>query len=172
MRPQVLFLSEQVLKDRTVINENIDPKLLKQTIWKVQEEKMLPALGSALYNRLVTGVKDNNLTNDEKELLDDYIISAMVWYVLADAPIAISVKYTNKGLQRKNAENTESLSMSDMYEIMKHYQNSAEFQKERMIRFLKANAVEGGKFKEYLQDPDSVDDIKPEKSGYTCPIVL
>jgi hypothetical protein len=172
MRPQALFISEQTLKERTVISDNIDGKFLLQVILIAQEEKMLPALGSAFYNRLVAGIYAGSLTTEETDLLNDYITPAMVWYVMAELPMAIGVKFYNRNVMRKSGENSDNLSMNEMREVMDYYNNKAEFQKKRLINYLKANAVENGLFSEYLQASDSVDDITPETGGYTCPFVL
>jgi hypothetical protein len=172
MRPKALFIDEQTLKDRTVISDNIDGKFLRQAIISVMEEKLMPALGSAFYDRLIDGIYDGDLTTDETNLLKNYITPVMQWYVLAELPMVLGLKFYNRGVLKKTGENSESLSMSEMTDVMDRYTNKAEFQKKRLINYLKANAVRDGLFAQYLETPDSVDDVTPENGGYTCPFVL
>jgi hypothetical protein len=171
MRPSVLFISEKTLKERTVISDNIDSKILRQCIEAVQEEKILPALGSALYNRLIDAITNTNLTSDESLLLDDYVSSCMKWFVLAELPLAIGVKYYNRNILRKTGDNSENVSMSELYDVMNYYKNKAEFQIERMIGFLKQNAS-GTKYTQYLNPGNGYDTVVPKKRAYSCPIVL
>lgn len=171
MRPSVLFISERTLKERTVISDNIDSKILRQCIEAVQEEKVLPALGTALYNRLISGITTGPLTADETILLDDYITGVMKWFVLAELPLAIGVKYYNRNILRKTGDNSENVSMSELYDVMSYYKNKAEFQLERMIGYLKQNAS-STKFAEYLNPGSGYDTIAPKKRAYSCPIVL
>jgi hypothetical protein len=171
MRPQVYFIGEAYLKKHTVIGDNIDGKMLRQCIESVQEEKILPALGTALYNKLITGIDGSSLTADEQSLLDNYIQVVMKWYVLAEMPIVSSLKFTNKGVQTKTSEQSENPSMSEIFSTMKYYKQKAEFQENRMIKYLQANAS-ATLFPEYLEPGDGCDTVHPKNKGYTCPIVL
>jgi len=48
MAAQVLFLSEQTLKQRSVLQDNVDMKIVTPTIIEVQEFYILPILGTSL----------------------------------------------------------------------------------------------------------------------------
>jgi len=56
MAAQVLFLSEQTLKQRSVLQDNVDMKIVTPTIIEVQEFYILPILGTSLYNELKTQI--------------------------------------------------------------------------------------------------------------------
>jgi hypothetical protein len=62
MSKNILFISVQSIKDRTGLHANVDEKLVLPEIKTAQDMYILPALGSALYNRLEAGVDSNNLT--------------------------------------------------------------------------------------------------------------
>lgn len=171
MRPTVLFISEQTLKDRTPINENIEPKDIRTATLIVQEEKILPCLGTALYNRLITGITEENLTADETTLMNDYIVPAMGWYVLSELPMIVNNKIFARGVVRKTGENAETLGMDEMMQVMDYYERKAENQKKRLINFLKQQSGEG-KFSEYINPGSGIDTVMPESDGYTCPFVL
>lgn len=171
MRPSVLFISEQTLKDKTVISDNIEPKVLMQTIEAVQEERIQPALGSRMYARLVDGITASNLTANEEYLLNNYIHNAMKWFILAELPMVIGVKFYNRNILRKAGEGDEGLSMSDMYSMMDYYKKRGEFQLERLIAYLVQNAT-STVFAEYYTPSSDVNNIGPDLQSYTCPFPI
>ena len=149
-KPKVYLLSEETLKDRTILNANVDTKFINQTIWDCQETHVQELVGTDLYVRLLTGVDQNNLTSDESELLDDYLTNVMLFRVLSEIPMVLSYKFLNKGVLKKTAENAESASMSELADIMKHYQNKAEFYEQRTIKYLQETILnDQTKFTEY-----------------------
>jgi hypothetical protein len=161
MRPQVLLISSNYIKANTPVGE-IDDKTMRLTIEAVQEEKIRPVLGKELYNHVLDAVNGSTLTADETTLLDDYILPVMKWYVLAELPVASSIKFTGKGLKQRTGDNENTLDMSEMFTVMNYYKNKAEYQEERMICYLKDNT---DLFPKYLES-DTKD------NGYTCSIVL
>ena len=169
MSLNVLFISVDTIKDRTGLHNNVDDKLVKPEIKTAQDMYILPALGSALYNRLQAGITANNLTSDEISLLDNYIVDTLVNFVLSELPQGMSFQFYNKGLLRKQGDNSEYPSMQDMIDIANRYRSRAEFYKQRLIKYLKQNNV---LYPLYLNFGSGIDAIKPEHDGYTSTIYL
>jgi hypothetical protein len=135
MSKNILFISVQSIKDRTGLHANVDEKLVLPEIKTAQDMYILPALGSALYNRLEAGVDSNNLTANELTLINDYLVDCLVYYVMAELPMGLSYQFYNKGLLRKSGDNTENPSMQDMIDVANRYRARAEFYKERILKF-------------------------------------
>jgi hypothetical protein len=169
MSLNVLFISVDTIKDRTGLHNNVDDKLVKPEIKTAQDMYILPALGSALYNRLQAGITANNLTSDEISLLDNYVVDTLVNYVLSELPQGMSYQFYNKGLLRKQGDNSEYPSMQDMIDVANRYRARAEFYKQRLIKYLKQNNV---LYPLYLNFGSGIDAIKPENDGYTASIFL
>jgi len=68
MSRNILFISVDTIKDRTGLHNNVDEKLVNPEILTAQDMYILPALGTALYERLQDGVANNNLTQIETSL--------------------------------------------------------------------------------------------------------
>ena len=51
---KALFISENTLIENSVITENVSYTQIRPTLVKVQEMHIQPAVGSALYDELVT----------------------------------------------------------------------------------------------------------------------
>lgn len=170
MSKNVLLLSEDILKDRTSIHGNVDPKLLFPEIKAAQDMYIHPILGTALYDRIIDDVDASGTTTGiYKTLLDDYIVDALLYYVLSGLPDAISFQFWNKGVVRKTGDNTELPSMSDLADISNKYRIRAEWYAERLNKYLKQNS---SAFPEYESPGDGLDTITPESSSYTMPIYL
>jgi hypothetical protein len=169
MSLNILFISVDTIKDRSGLHLNVDEKLVKGEIKAVQDMYILPALGSALYDRLQAGITANNLTQLEVTLLNDYIVDTLVNFTLAELPQGLSFQFYNKGLLRKGGENFENPSMQDMIDIANRYRARAEFYKQRLIKYLRQNIVD---FPLYSNYGSGIDAIKPERDAYNSTIWL
>lgn len=169
MSLNILFISADTIKERSGLHYNVDEKLIKPEIKTSQDMYILPALGSALYNRLQSGIECSNLTCDEKTLLDDYVADTLVNYVLSELPQGLSFQFYNKGLIRKSSDNTDMPSMQDLIDIANRYRSRAEFYKQRLIKYLKQNQT---LYPLYLNFGSGIDAIKPDNDAYRASIWL
>lgn len=171
MSANVLLLSTTILKDRTAIHTNIDEKLLYPEIKTAQDMYIHPLLGTPLFNKIISDVDGGTIAGTYKTLLDDYIIDALLYYVLASLPEALSYQFWNKGVLRKGGDSTEIPSMSELASLADGYRKKAEFYGERLAKYLQANASESV-LPEYLEAGEELDDIYPKGSAFTMPIYL
>lgn len=171
MSLNILLISDTILKERTAVHGNIDPKLLYPEIKVAQDMFIHPILGTNLYNKLLSDVNVSGVTGSYKTLLDDYVIDALLYYTLSGLPIGISYQFWNKGVMRKVGDNTENPSMSELVDIHNHFRQRAEWYGERLTKYLKQTSSTTV-LPEYLQPGDGVDTIVPENSSFTMPIYL
>ena len=114
MSRNILFISVDTIKDRTGLHVNVDPKLVFPDILYAQDAYILPALGTALYERLQNGIECGDLNCDEETLLNTYITPCLVYYVMSELPMALSYQFYNKGVVRKTGDNQTEPSASDL----------------------------------------------------------
>lgn len=172
MSLNILLVSDTMIKERTVIHGNIDPKLIYPDIKAAQDMYILPLLGSALYNKIQTAINDDTIggLTDYKLLLDKYIIDALIYYTLSELPTTISYQFWNKGIVRKQGDDTQLPSMSELIDVSNKYKTRAEFYANRCRLYLRQNAAT--LYPEYLNPGSGIDDMRPEKKSYTLPIYL
>lgn len=173
MARDILLISDTMIKERTSIHGNIDPKLIYPDIKVAQDMHIQPLLGSALYDKLQTLI-DSNTINDAanvnyKTLIDKFIVDALMYFTLAELPDTLSFQFWNKGVVRKSGGDTETVSMSDLISISKKYLHRAEFYANRLRAWVRQNA--GTMFPEYLNPGSGCDVINPQKA-FTSPIYL
>lgn len=176
MSKNILLISVDILKERTDIHGNIDPKLIYPHIKYVQDIYVKPVLGSALYDKLQTLIDTGTIgdTNnaDYKLLLDEYIIDAFVWFCKSEMAVDISFQMWNKGVVRKQGQDTDLPSMSDLVDISNRYKNKGEHYANRITTFLLDQSGRLQKYPEYVNPGSTVDTITPEQRNFTSPIYL
>lgn len=160
----VLFISETYLKDSSYIDENVDIKLLRNSILETQDMRILPIVGTALYEELKTQIQDGTKTDLNNTLLDTYIKPALKYWVLLDSALILTFKVMNKSIVKRTAENTESIQTSDLDRLMDHFKIRAEMYSERITKYLIAqNAV----YPLFYQPGSTVDTVYPKFNNYT-----
>jgi len=171
MSRNILFISVNTIKERTGLHNNCDEKLINPEILTAQDIYILPALGTALYNRLQDGIENNNLTNTETTLLDTYIVPTLVYYVMSELPMGLSYQFYNKGLIRKSGEGQENPSAAEIIDVADRYRTRAEFYKQRLVKYL-IDRSGFNTFSEYNNPGSTYDTIVPERQAYTTSIWL
>lgn len=169
MSLNVLFITETLVKSRTAISEAIDGKQILPVIKLAQDKYILPALGSGLYNRLQEGIDIGNLSQDEKNLLDNYITDSLLWFTIGEMVISTSFQFFSKGVMQKGAEESNNPSKGQLELLERKYMSNGEFYKQRLIDYLRENST---MFAEYLQYGAGFDAIAPQIQAYTSPIYL
>lgn len=169
MSKNILFISEQTLKDRGLLQDNVDPKLIKPTIKHCQDMFIEPILGSGLYRELQTQIEGNTLTNTNINLLDNYITDCLGFYVLSEMVISLGYKFTNKNVLRKTSENSETPSLSELLDIEQRYKNKAEWYAQRMTDYL-IEFIDD--FPLYNNAGSGIDIIQPNGTSYSTGMYL
>ena len=169
MSKNIIFITEQTFKERTGASNAIDGKQLFPMIKVAQDIHIQPVLGSTLYLRLQDGIDSNDLNNDEKDLIDNYITDALIWFTMSMLPMTMGYQLFSKGFLQKTSEESNTPSRSDLELLEQKYQSMAEFYNKRMIKYLQENYE---LYDEYLNPASGVDVIFPTKQGYTCPIFI
>lgn len=168
----ICFINVNTIKERSALHTNVDDKLILPEILTAQDMYLLPALGTALYNRLQTGIESANLTADEIDLLDNFITNPLVYFTLSELPVGLSYQFYNKGLVRKTSDNTDQPNMQDLIDVASRYRTRAEFYTQRLIKHLKQVSSTTNKFQEYVNYGSGVDIVKPERDAYQASIYL
>jgi len=135
---QILFLTVQELKDSTPLQSNLDEKVLNQCIQEYQDLELQPLLGKDLFQRLsntlVSGATISGYTySDEDSLLLDYIKPVMVYGALLFSITPISLKVTNKGVQKLTDANAVAGASNDIDALKSAYTTKLDGYKKRLI---------------------------------------
>ena len=177
MAYNVLFISEQKLKDNTPITDNVDSSELRFAIQQSQAIQLQESLGTNLYEYLLKIVDDNTINTDAglyryKALLDNFIQPTLIawsYYLSLDN---FWVKFMNVGLvQNRGNEQSSGIDLKTFQYLKNNAKNQAEFQDNLLRRHL---LFRSGWYPEYFSGNLNDGQLPPEtdtafKSNMTLP---
>tara|TARA_R110001592_G_C12949050_1_gene731177 strand:+ start:216 stop:797 length:582 start_codon:yes stop_codon:yes gene_type:complete len=165
MATQVLYISENRLKESTTINQNVDTELLIPNIKIAQDKYILTALGSKLDDHLQSlisaGTLDDVGNENFEKLVNTYIQPALVQWTLYESIIFLGFKFKNKDIMRKSSETGQPASLDDLKFLRDEIQNTAQWYTERLIDYLCHN---NNLFPQYSQNTN--EDVSPSRHNY------
>ena len=162
----VLFISETYVKNNTLIDENVDMRLILPSIKDAQELRIHPILGTPFYEDIKAKITAGTLNADEINLLDNYVAPSMLQWTMYECSASMLFKYRNKTVGTKSSENSQPISFQDMQFLRDEWKNKAEERDKRLINFLCDNDSLFPKYKE------SSDDLSPRKTAYQTSFYL
>lgn len=168
----VAFISDQFLKDNTWVNQSVDPSLMRPTVRLAQEMYILPLLGTGLYNKVISMISGSPtvaLSGSYGTLLHDYIQPCLLWYSLAESTIPISLRIVNKGIVKKNSENSSAADLNEILAVKDEARNKAEWYAQRLISYACENHLG---FPEYGNPGSGSDTIYPNKKAFSTVLSL
>jgi hypothetical protein len=163
-----LIISENYLKENSVINGNADMKVITPTIKLVQLKYIRPLLGTDLYDEILSQIGSNTVTPANQTLLDDYVYDCMLYYVLCECTPVFKYRYANKGVMVKNSENSSAADLTEIQWLMDKWRNNAEQMAEICTKFLRE---ESNIYPLYYEN-DECYKIKPNKTNFTSGLYL
>lgn len=134
------FLSAATLKKLpTFIHGNIEETQLRAVIDRAQDTVIRPLLGKTLNTRLELGVKDNNLTDDEKLLVTEYIIPALTVVCEIRAALHTTIEIRAKAAGKSSDEYMRAAEAKDLKNLQDQLQNDLEVYKTDLVCYLTEN---------------------------------
>lgn len=165
---KILFISEQYLKDNSQIDENVDVKLIRSTIYDCQRDYIKPILGTDLYEKLESDISGGTLTGNYLTLANDYVAEALLKWVIFELQFILLYKMRNKNVSKQSSENSQPVDYTEHRYLMDRWKEKAERRSQDVTDYLCAN---DDLYPEYLSNSDA-DDIYPNKSNYNTSIFL
>lgn len=167
MADAALFITETYLKDRTVIDGNVDAKDLRVIIEDCQTMRILPILGTALYDQISSQILSGALTpatvSDNATLLKNYIQPALKYWVMVEMPDVLNTKYTSKAVVNKNSDNSQPIEESGIIRQMDAFKDKAQFFSQRLTDYLIENV---DTFTLFANPGSAYDTVHPNKNNY------
>ena len=139
MNNKVLLISENTIKDNSVVTANLDGKYIQSAIKNAQDMCLLPLLGSQLLNEIYAQVQDDDIEDRIKVLLDDYIQPILLNAAISNIIVNVSLKIKNTGLVNTNDTNVSNVSIKDVQWMKQQYDYNVDFYNNRCKEYLIQN---------------------------------
>jgi len=137
----VLFINRTDLIRNSIMDGNVDTDKFIQFIKIAQEIDVQQIMGTKLYDGLTTAIPDiDNPTNARwKTLLDDYIVSMLIWYAQSNYMPFAAYQIKNGGVFKHTSENAQSVDKNEIDFLVEKARTNAEWYSRRFIDFMSFN---------------------------------
>ena len=136
----VLFIDEDYIKRYSTINGSVDPTFLEPRLIIAQDKWIQPILGTNLYQTIKAAIVADNLSANQKTLLEDFIMRATLHWAILEILPSMLYKINNGALSTYNSEDSAPISRSELDRLVEEQRNNAQFYSERLIDYLCANS--------------------------------
>lgn len=142
----ILLISEKTIKENSLVSQNVDGKYIQNAIRTAQDLSLQPIIGQKLFERLCEGVKNDDLSELETELVRTYIQPVLLNAVMSDLVLQLTYKFRNLGTVQTTDANLVLPSLKDLQYIREDYSMKCSFYQNRLSDFLESNCT---KFSQY-----------------------
>lgn len=169
MTQDVLWMTEDYFKDNSILNENVDWRVVQPIMVMVQDKYVLPILGTNLFDEIADEIQAVNTSVLNETLLNLYVRKVIIWYVLSELAPALKYRYHNKGVMVRNSENSQPATLEEIQYTADMYKNNAEMYAQRTTNYLREHS---SSYPSFFNGTITSDDITPNSNNYTSSIFL
>lgn len=127
------------IKQHTLLGDNSDEKIITGALLEVQDLELEPLIGTTYINKLYDGVIENNLSDDDKLVLNEVIEPFLIYGAMVASIIPLHYKLADKGLNKSTDGTLKLADGSDLSQFTKHYQQRFDAYKKRLIEYFKTD---------------------------------
>jgi len=131
----IYFVTENYLKTNGAITSNVDSTDFSPLIQFASKAFVKSKIGSYFFNDLLTKFNNQTLSADE-ELLVEKMQPAICWRAVAQAGITLTYQLKNKGYQKQNDDNAESVDLKEATFMYDQYIQQALYFESELTTFL------------------------------------
>jgi len=163
-----LIITENYLKESSVLNGNVDMKIITPTILLCQDKYIKPLLGEDLFDEILGQIQTSTTTALNEYILDNYVLSALVYYTMTELTPAMKYKYANIGIVSNNDSNAVAADLDEIKFLMDQWRNNAEMYAERCTLYLRDNTTD---YPLYIANTDCYK-TKANKTNYSTGLFI
>lgn len=131
----IFLLSEKRLK-ADFLNDNIASELILPSIQTAQDIYLRQTLGDSLLDKICNLVRDNELEEPYKTLLDEYIIIYLEYLAMAELCVPSTFKLGNIGVAQAYDNNVNTQTIQNVKYLESYYKQKASFYENRLTTFI------------------------------------
>lgn len=94
----ILLISIKTLKERYLVDDNLEDKYIIPNIQKGQDFIIKPLLGKTLYDNIIDQIINGTTSSETQELLEK-IEPILAYYVMSEIFYITAYKFKNKGIE-------------------------------------------------------------------------
>jgi hypothetical protein len=169
----VLLITEQLLKQNTPINDNVDTSELRFSISQAQTIFIQESLGTNLYEYILGLVQNGDIDlpqySDYKELLRNFIQPTLISYAYYLALDNFYIKFMNIGLVQNRSEQGNPTDIRTLTYLKNNAKDNAQFNDNLLRRHLVFN---NQKYPQYTLTTNNGQLIPQFAGAFKSPLTL
>lgn len=154
------LITETELKQDTIMQNNVDSKLIGMAMREAQDIYTRDVLGSALYNQLIIEFNAETLTAANQTLLD-YVKPMQRYYILKEFLMYGWIKLANSSVGTRDVDDLQTSQQDGINAIEGRFEQKAEYYKKRLINMICDNITDYPLYNTGNQE------IYPNQKAYT-----
>jgi len=170
MKDYSLLINEEQLRLYTPISGTFDWAYITPHIITAQDKDIQPLIGQPLFQRLLTGIVDGDLTDNEELLLNDYIAKCLANWTMYHAYPFLSSKLVQSTLARVEVEDSIPVELDEAETLSWKLKATANFYSERLRDYLENNTDLFTEFEEEVDGELIQSDDKTYTFGFNLDI--
>ena len=164
-----LLLDDTYVRNRSIVNGNVDFLRLRPIIFVIQDMKIRPLLGANLFNEIMAqSVPPTTFTTPNQVLMDDYILPCMLWFLASETPLPLSLPFMNKGVMQSSSDNSQPADIESLKLLENRYASYAENYGKQMQNYIRANP---SLYPSFFNNR-GLDQIQPVKNPFKSPFYI
>lgn len=136
---KVFFISSDYVKENSFVEQNVDDNVIKVAIWKTQQTRLHPIVGTQLFEQLENEVINGTITGNTQTLMDLYISPYLLEQTIVEVLTNIWVKVSQSSVIKVEPDNTISLSLEELHFMIDKTTENAYYFSNRLSEYLCAN---------------------------------
>ena len=142
MKTNTILISEDEVKNQSLIEINVAPKTLRVIIKDVQHSQLRKIVGNERYFKLLNEVDASLVTNgtpvsaNSLTFIQDYIQPFLIAATVCDFIVLNNYKLTNKGVLQLSDSNAQTANDSSLEQLKNYYDNKQNTAKSDLIEYL------------------------------------
>ena len=134
------------LKEYSVLDDNVDEKIIKTSILDAQEQLLEPILGTTLYEKLLSDTEKGTLTTDYQELIVNKIWPYLLHAVCYKVAMNLIYRITNSSVVKDSNDTSQAVTLQELNVMRAEREMGMKYTQEKLILYLLNNTT---KFPEY-----------------------
>jgi hypothetical protein len=135
----IYFCSENYIKTTGIITDNVDVTDFSPLVRFAATGFVKYEIGSYFFDDLLTKYNAQTLSADEETIVERMKLS-IVWRVCANAVTTLTYQLKNKGIQKQNGDNSESVELNEVQWMYNQYISQSQFFLIELKNYLLANS--------------------------------
>lgn len=144
---QTYLIPPSYIKDYSVIDDNVDDKLIKISILDAQEQLLEPILGTSLYDKLINDTANAVLSSSYQEFIIKKIWPYLLHATVYKITLNLIYRMTNSSVVKDNNEVSSAISIQELNVMRQEREAAMNYHQEKIIKFLINNS---STFPEYV----------------------